>query len=432
VAPVQFGTDGIRGRASVEITNDLAYRLGSAVASVFTGYVFVGYDTRESSPQLAAAVLAGLRNGGAIGVNLGYFTTPGVAVIAQQRGGVGIVVSASHNPYYDNGLKVLGFGGGKLDYATEHAVSLALNAASSAPSDVFDDVAVDESAEHDYARHLRSLVPTDLSSLHIVLDCANGAASHVAHELFESTGARITTIHDEPDGRNINERCGSTHVDDLVDFVKKLGADVGLAFDGDADRLIAVDAQGNVRDGDDMMILFALDFFERGLLGGGLVTTSMSNLGLHRTIADAGIDIVETDVGDRNVLIALEEKGWPFGGEQSGHLIFRNLAPTGDGQLTGLLLADLIVRRGPLDQQADAVWHRVPQRLINVERDAYDEGAVHDLFEELRTKYGVDSDDVRLLIRLSGTEPVVRVMIEALNGDFVHEFSTRLADIFVA
>jgi phosphoglucosamine mutase len=432
VAPVQFGTDGIRGRASVDITNDLAYRLGSAVASVFTGYVFVGYDTRESSPQLAAAVLAGLRNGGAIGVNLGYFTTPGVAVIAQQRGGVGIVVSASHNPYYDNGLKVLGFGGGKLDYATEHAVSLALNAATPAHSEVFDEVPVDGQAEHDYARHLRSLMPTDLSSLHIVLDCANGAASHVAHELFESTGARITTIHDEPNGRNINENCGSTHVGDLVETVKKLGADLGLAFDGDADRLIAVDAEGNVRDGDDMMILFALDFLERDALGGGLVVTSMSNLGLHRTIADAGIAIVETDVGDRNVLIALEEKGWPFGGEQSGHLIFRNLAPTGDGQLTGLLLADLIVRRGPLGQQADALWHRVPQELINVARDDYDDAAVHDLFEELQSTYGVDSDDVRLLIRPSGTEPVMRVMIEALDADFVNDFSKRLANIFVA
>jgi len=432
VTPVHFGTDGIRGRASVETTNDVAYRLGSAVASVFTGYVFVGYDTRESSPQLAAAVLAGLRNGGAIGVNLGYFTTPGVAVIAQQRGGVGIVVSASHNPYYDNGLKVLGFGGGKLDYATEHAVSLALDAASPAPSDVFEAVPIDEQAEHDYARHLRSLVPTDLSSLHIVLDCANGAASHVAHELFESTGARITTIHDEPNGRNINEQCGSTHVGDLVEFVKKLRADVGLAFDGDADRLIAVDANGNVRDGDDMMVLFALDFLERDALGGGLVVTSMSNLGLHRSVGDAGISIVETDVGDRNVLIALEEKGWPFGGEQSGHLIFRNLAPTGDGQLTGLLLADLIVRRGPLAEQADAHWHRVPQELINVAREDYDERAVNDLFEELRTTYGVDSDDVRLLIRPSGTEPVMRVMIEALNGEFVKEFSTRLANIFVA
>jgi phosphoglucosamine mutase len=168
------------------------------------------------------------------------------------------------------------------------------------------------------------------------------------------------------------------------------------------------------------------------VLGGGLVTTTMSNLGLHRAIAGAGIDIVETGVGDRNVLIALEEKGWPFGGEQSGHLIFRNLAPTGDGQLTGLLLADLIVRRGPLAQQADAVWERVPQELINVALDDYDDGAVQDLFEELQTTYGVANDDVRLLIRPSGTEPVMRVMIESLNGDFVNDFSKRLANIFVA
>ena len=343
---VQFGTDGIRGRASDEITNDLAYRLGRAVASVFTADVFVGYDTRESSPHLARAVLAGLRDGGARGVNLGYFTTPGVAVIAQQRGGVGVVVSASHNPYYDNGLKVLGVGGGKLDYATELAVAEALNAAAPALSNNFEEFEIDESAEHDYAHHLRSLVPADFSSLHIVLDCANGAASHVAHEIFESTGARITTIHDQPNGRNINENSGSIHIEDLVAQVLALHADLGLAFDGDADRLIAVDAGGQVRDGDDLMVLFARDFFERNELGGGLVVTSMSNLGLHRSMADAGIAIVETDVGDRNVLIELEEKAWPFGGEQSGHLIFRSLAPTGDGQLTGLMLADLIVRRG--------------------------------------------------------------------------------------
>ncbi|MGB8195535.1 MAG: hypothetical protein WCF25_00810 [Acidimicrobiales bacterium] len=430
--PVQFGTDGIRGRASDEITCDLAYRLGRAVASVFTADVFVGYDTRESSPLLARAVLAGLRDGGARAVNLGYFTTPGVAVIAQQRGGVGIVVSASHNPYYDNGLKVLGLGGGKLDYATELAVAVALNAAAPAPSDTFDEFEIDESAEHDYAHHLRSLVPADFSSLHIVLDCANGAASHVAHEIFESTGAKITTIHDEPNGRNINENSGSTHIEALVAHVLSLHADLGLAFDGDADRLIAVDAGGQVRDGDDLMILFARDFFERNALGGGLVVTSMSNLGLHRSMGEAGIAIVETDVGDRNVLIELEERDWPFGGEQSGHLIFRSLAPTGDGQLTGLMLADLIVRRGPLAEQADAVWQRVPQRLINVAREDYDDDAVVKMFEEIRTSYGVDADDVRLLIRPSGTEPVVRVMIEALDEEFVNEFSQRIQNFFVA
>src|ERR1700684_3775452 len=204
VMPVRFGTDGIRGRAGDEMTLDLAYRLGRAVASVFSVPVFVGYDTRESSPSLAMAVLGGLRDGGATGVNLGYFTTPGVAVIAQQRGGAGVVVSASHNPYYDNGLKVLGVGGAKLDHPTEAAVESALNVAEGPASLDFDEVAVDESAEREYVDQLRKLAPTDLSSLSIVVDCANGAASHVAHELFATTGATLQMIHDRPDGRNIN------------------------------------------------------------------------------------------------------------------------------------------------------------------------------------------------------------------------------------
>jgi phosphoglucosamine mutase len=430
VMPVSFGTDGIRGRAFEEITVDLAYRLGRAVAIVFSAPVFVGYDTRESSPKLAAAVLAGLNDGGATAVNLGYFTTPGVAVIAQQRGGVGIVVSASHNPYYDNGLKVLGIGGTKLDHATEEAVADALNAAAPAPLESFEEPPIDQSAEHDYAAHLRSMVPSDLSSLHIVIDCANGAASHVAYELFVTTGAQLTMLHNSPSGRNINEMCGSTHPEDLVAHVLELGADLGLAFDGDADRLISVDATGAVRDGDDLMTLFALDFASRDELGGGLVVTSMSNLGLHRALSANGVVIIETDVGDRNVLIALEDRSWPFGGEQSGHLIFRNLAPTGDGLLTGLLLSDLVVRRGPLAEQANAAWQRVPQALINIAHAAYDDVAVRQIFEELRATYEVENVDVRLLIRPSGTEPVVRVMIEALDAGFVDEFRSRL-QIFI-
>ena len=316
VMPVRFGTDGIRGRASDEITPDLAYRLGRAVAVVFSVPIFVGYDTRESSPNLAAAVLAGLADGGATGINLGYFTTPGVAVIAQQRGGAGVVVSASHNPYYDNGLKVLGLQGGKLDHATEAAVESALNVAESPSVSVFAAREIDETAQHDYVRHLRELAPADLSSLSIVVDCANGAASHVAHELYESTGAALTFIHDQPDGRNINVESGSTHVDALVAAVRDAGADLGLAFDGDADRLIAVDAEGTVRDGDDLMVLFALDRFERGVLGGGIVVTSMSNLGLTRALSAADIEIEETDVGDRNVLLAMEDRSWILGGEQ--------------------------------------------------------------------------------------------------------------------
>jgi phosphoglucosamine mutase len=430
--PVRFGTDGIRGRFGDEITIDLAYRVGRAVAVVFSAPVFVGYDTRESSPALASAVLAGLADGGATGINLGRFTTPGVAVIAQQRQGLGVVVSASHNPYHDNGLKVLGVGGGKLDHATEQAVTLALNEAPSAPADTFPEPAPDGRAEAEYVAHLRSLVPADLSSLHLVVDCANGAASHVAHELFAAIGARLTMIHDRPDGRNINLGCGSTHPESLMAAVREHGADLGLAFDGDADRLIAIDAQGAVRDGDDLMVLFALDLIERGELEGGLVVTAMSNLGLHRALGPRGVRIVETDVGDRNVLLALEEHSWPFGGEQSGHLIFRRLAPTGDGLLTGLLLADLVTRRGPLHELADSVWHRVPQVLLNVAKDRYDDDAVRALYEELVDAHGVDDDDVRLLVRPSGTEPLVRVMVEALDEDFVVEFAERLRAHFAA
>ncbi|HEV3187892.1 MAG TPA: hypothetical protein VGZ04_07575 [Acidimicrobiales bacterium] len=428
--PVRFGTDGIRGRASDEITVDLAYRLGRAVASVFSVPIFVGYDTRESSPPLAAAVLAGLRDGGALGVNLGYFTTPGVAVIAQQRGGAGVVVSASHNPFYDNGLKVLGVGGAKLDHATEAAVESALNVAESPDATSFDDVMIDESAEHDYVTHLRTLAPADLSSLTIVVDCANGAASHVAHELFASTGAKLTTIHDQPDGRNINEGAGSTHVESLIEAVRVAGADLGLAVDGDADRLIAVDSEGTIRDGDDLMVLFALDRKERGALGGGVVVTSMSNLGLYRALDAADVQIEETDVGDRNVLMALEEKSWILGGEQSGHVIFRDLAPTGDGLLTGLLLAELLVRRGSLAELAGGSWRRVPQELFSVSVEHFSDDEVQALFNELLSVYDVERNDVRLLVRPSGTEPLVRIMIEALNAEFVEVFSERLKSLY--
>ncbi len=427
---VRFGTDGIRGRAHEEITVDLAYRLGRAVASVFSVPVFVGYDTRISSPELARAVLAGLSDGGAVAINLGYFTTPGVAVIAQQRGGAGVVVSASHNPYYDNGLKVLGLGGAKLDHATEQAVTHALNDAAPPTNVDFVEVPVDPTAEHDYAVHLRHLVPGNISSLRLVLDCANGAASHVAHELFEGTGASVTTLHDHPNGRNINDHCGSTDVTDLTAKVIELGADLGLAFDGDADRLIAVDHEGHVRDGDDMMVLFALDFLERHVRDEGVVVTTMSNLGLRQALSTSGVSIVETDVGDRNVLMALEERAWTFGGEQSGHLIFRDLAPTGDGLLTGLMLCELVARRGPLASQAREAWRRVPQELINISTAAFDAQKVHTLYDELRVSYAVADDDVRLLVRPSGTEPVVRVMIEALDGAFVSEFTTRLRSCF--
>ena len=423
---VQFGTDGIRGVAGTEITTDLAYRLGRAVAKVFSATTFVGYDTRESSPSLALAALHGLRDGGVEAVNLGVFTTPGVACIAEERCGVGIVISASHNPYSDNGLKVFGLGGTKLDAGTEHAVAVAL-AEAPGPQSPTHDVPIDRTALDQYLIRLTSRhADNAFAGLHIVLDCANGAASHIAPQFFRSLGARVDVVHAQPDGRNINELCGSTHPDDLQRAVVESGADIGLAFDGDADRLVAVDEAGVRRDGDDIMVLVALDMHQQGALGGSLVVTSMSNLGLRRAMSDAGIAIIETDVGDRNVLVALEEHDLPFGGEQSGHLIFRRELSTGDGIVSGRHVCELILRNGPLGTQANAAWSRAPQTLVNIPRDLYDATTTDAEIDSTLAAYGLNRGDVRLVIRPSGTEPLVRVMVESTQGDFVHALDRAL------
>ena len=370
--------------------------------------------------------MAGLRDGGAAAINLGVIATPAVAVIAEERGGVGVIVSASHNPWEDNGLKVLGCGGGKLDQATETAVSNALEVAPSHDGP-FADVPVDESGAEDSATRLISLFSPDaLSSLHIVVDCANGAGGRSAPSVLDALGARVTVLHNEPTGRNINDQCGSTHPQSLVAAVTELGADLGIALDGDADRLIAVDADGIVRDGDDLLAIFATDFAQRGVALPGVVLTTMSNWGVRRALEAQGLDVVETDVGDRHVLFAMEERGWPLGGEQSGHLIFADYSPTGDGLLTGLLLADLVARRGPLHLLADGSWHRVPQRLVNLPKDLYDDDATRILLDDELDRFSLGVDDVRIIIRPSGTEPVVRVMIEADNAELVESFCEKL------
>ncbi|MBU6233609.1 MAG: phosphoglucosamine mutase [Acidobacteria bacterium] len=416
---VQFGTDGIRGRAGTEITTDVAYRLGRAVASVFSATTFVGYDTRESSPELARAVLNGARDGGVEAVNLGVFTTPGVAVIAEERRGVGVVVSASHNPYTDNGLKVFGLGGSKLDYDTEHAVAAALRDAAPLTRSL-EDIAIDESAADHYLERLRGRLSNNaLEGLHVVLDCANGAASSLAPRFFRSLGAKVDVLHADPNGRNINEGCGSTDPTDLAAAVVAHGADLGLAFDGDADRLVAIDESGRRRDGDDLMVLFALDLHQQGLLGNSLVVTSMSNLGLRQALAAAGIDIVETDVGDRNVLVALEERDLPFGGEQSGHLIFRRELSTGDGMLSARHLCELVARSGSLGALATRAWSRAPQVLINIARDDYRDDSTRSDIAAVLAAHGVSEREIRLVIRPSGTEPLVRVMVEATDATLV-------------
>jgi phosphoglucosamine mutase len=426
---VQFGTDGIRGRVGDEITDVLAYQLGHAVAVVFADQTcFVGADTRESSAQLSRAVLEGLRDGGVSAVNLGVITTPGVAVIAEQRSGVGVVISASHNPYFDNGLKVLGVGGTKLDHDTEARVQEALNAAPIKPAP-YAQYAVDPSGTSDYLERLLGVLGQNaLSGMRLVLDCANGAASALAPELFTSLGASVEVLHNTPDGRNINANCGSTHPEQLAARVRHIGADLGLAFDGDADRLVAVDSHGLVRDGDDLMILFARDLQERGELGGALVVTSMSNLGLRHAMREAQIELIETAVGDRNVLMALEERDLPFGGEQSGHLIFRSLSPTGDGMLSGLLLCELVRRKGRLGELCDAAWVRLPQRLLNIPSAQFNQQVVDDVTQQLVAQYELSAAQYRLFVRPSGTEPVVRVMIEAPSEQFIESFTRLIAE----
>jgi phosphoglucosamine mutase len=428
---VRFGTDGLRGRAGTEITESLAYRLGRAVAATFPGATaFVGEDTRESSPDLAAATVAGLEDGRVRAVHLGVITTPGVAVIAQRRGGVGVVISASHNLFEDNGLKVIGPGGAKLPAGLEAALEAALDNAPerSGPFAMPD---VDASGATDYVAALNHvLAPGALADLRIVLDCANGSASRLAGSLFSSLGARVTVIHDEPNGRNINEHCGSTHPQSLAETVRHSHADLGLAFDGDADRLIAVDSHGTVRDGDDLMMLFGLDLLARQELGGAIVMTQMSNLGLRMALHNAGIEVIETPVGDRHVLAALEDRDLSFGGEQSGHLIFRRLWPTGDGMLSGLLLAELVSRQGRLSALCDAAWRRLPQELVNVPADQFVESTLDQLVDELVLARGVRSDEYRLLVRPSGTEPVVRVMFEAHDADLVDAVVTGVREKF--
>ncbi|MGC8497963.1 MAG: phosphoglucosamine mutase [Acidimicrobiales bacterium] len=427
---VRFGTDGIRGRAYEEVSEDLAYRLGRAVATVFAAPAVVGYDTRESSWPLAAAVLAGLRDGGARADDLGVLPTPGVAALARERAAVGIVVSASHNPYRDNGLKVFGSGGAKLDLATEATLAAALEQAAGPDQAIIVAHRPDQGAAEVYLNVLRSLVRVPASGLHVVVDCANGAASGAAPALLASVGARVTAIHDQPDGRNINAHCGSTDVADLVVTVRHLGADLGLALDGDGDRLIAVDRTGTVRDGDDLLVLFAQDLAARGELGGGVVVTTMANLGLHHALSAAGIEVATCDVGDRHVLAELERRRWRLGGEQSGHLIFADLAPTGDGLLTGLRLLELVARRGPLDELAAQSWQRVPQALVNVARDAFDPARVERLRASLEQRFHLSPDDWRLVVRPSGTEPVVRIMIESLRPEVVEEFTAEVVAAF--
>jgi phosphoglucosamine mutase len=422
--PLEFGTDGIRGLANDELTPELVLALGRAAARVLGGPFVVGRDTRRSGPMLQAAFAAGVASEGMAVVDLGVIPTPGVAFASAGWRAPGAVVSASHNPFPDNGVKLFAPGGRKLtddEEATLEAEFARIAAGDPAARPTGAGVGAlesDPAAVDAYAAHLvASLEGRTLEDLFVVLDCGHGAASVVAPAVVRETGARVEVLGDRPDGTNVNDGCGSTDLTALRKAVAEHGADAGLAFDGDADRVLAVDGTGEVVDGDHLIALCALDLRSRGRLDGGtVVVTVMTNLGFRLAMEEAGIAVHETPVGDRHVLEALDANGWSLGGEQSGHLIFRRLATTGDGILTGLQLLDLIARRSrPLADLAAEAMTRLPQVLRNVRlavrRDA---AAVNDA---VAPAVAAESDRLgahgRVLVRPSGTEPLVRVMVEA-------------------
>jgi phosphoglucosamine mutase len=423
-----FGTDGIRGVAGTELTAELAVAVGHAAAAAAPAprpQVLIVRDTRDSGPMLASALASGIAQGGGDAWLADVLPTPAASILVRRHGlDLAAVVSASHNLWRDNGIKLFGADGRKLSDELEAEIER-LVAAGPAPPGAVGRVRTLQSAGDDYLRELATLFSIDLSGRRIVLDCANGAAHVVAPEAFARLGAEVEAIAAEPDGRNINEGCGSTAPAALAARVTAAGAELGFAFDGDADRVVAVDREGTVRDGDELLALIATELERRGTLGGGVAVTVMSNYGFHAAMEAAGIEVATTPVGDRHVAEALEERGWTLGGEQSGHLIWAEGGRTGDG-IAGALLA--MTALGDRDLATAIPMRKLPQTLVNVrvgDRDALaDAPAVEEAVgRESRALEGRG----RVLLRPSGTEPVVRVMVEAPSQEECDEVAARLA-----
>jgi phosphoglucosamine mutase len=410
-----FGTDGVRGVAGEFLTAELALALGRAAASVSpaqTPQVLVVRDTRESGEMLEAALAAGVAAAGGHALLGGVLPTPGAALLVRRYGfDLAAVVSASHNPYRDNGIKFFGPAGTKLSDEQELEIERVLEEEPGQPAP--GRVRELHGAGGDYLRELESRFSAlDLSGISVLLDCANGATYRVGPEIFRRLGARVEAIATQPDGRNINDGVGSTHVDLLAAQVTEQGFDVGFAFDGDGDRVLAVDRAGATVDGDELIALAALHLRERDKLpGGGVAVTVMTNYGFHQAMEAAGVSVATTKVGDRYVLAELLERGWALGGEQSGHIIDTSFVPSGDGVAAALLTLEAL---GGRDLAGRSAMRKLPQRLVNVQiadRGALD-GAAEVWSAVERESQALDGRG-RVLVRPSGTEPVVRVMVEA-------------------
>ncbi|GFG51970.1 phosphoglucosamine mutase [Mycolicibacterium agri] len=435
-----FGTDGVRGVANRDLTAELAFGLGSAAArrlgnstNARRRVAVVGRDPRASGEMLEAAVIAGITSEGVDALRVGVLPTPAVAYLTNAYDAeFGVMISASHNPMPDNGIKIFGPGGHKLDDATEDRIEELL-AAGSGLRPIGADIGrvVDAGDALDrYLRHAGKALTTRLDELTVVVDCANGAASTVAPRAYRAAGANVIAINAEPNGLNINDGCGSTHMHCLQQAVLDHGADLGLAHDGDADRCLAVDAEGRIVDGDAIMVILALAMQEAGELASNtLVATVMSNLGLHLAMRAAGIEVRTTGVGDRYVLEELRAGEYSLGGEQSGHIVMPALGTTGDGIVTGLrLMSRMAQTRSPLSALASRM-QTLPQVLINVEVEdkttVAEAPSVRSAVAEAAAELG---DTGRILLRPSGTEQMVRVMVEAADEDTARQLALRVAE----
>ncbi|MHB1042183.1 MAG: phosphoglucosamine mutase [Eubacteriales bacterium] len=441
---VIFGTDGVRGTANRELSPELAFKLGRAGAHVLArrvphARVVIGRDTRVSGDMLEAALVSGICSAGADVLKIGVLPTPAVAFLTRDlNAAAGVVISASHNPFDDNGIKFFGENGRKLSDEMEAEIeALVVDDCAGVPfpggAGVGRTYDVQDAADR-YVNFLKKAVDGNFDGLKVVVDCANGAASQVAPRVLAELGAEVTAIFDRPDGLNINEGCGSTHTAGLQEKVVSLGADLGLAHDGDADRLLAVDAEGRLVDGDQIMVAIARDLQERNLLAQNtVVVTVMSNLGLHLALKESGIKVAETRVGDRYVLEELIRGGANFGGEQSGHILFLDHNTTGDGILTALMLLSVVKRSGRTLAELAAQMERFPQLLENV-RVKDKELVMHSplLQAAVREQEERLAGRGRILVRPSGTEPLVRVMAEGQDMDLLRDVVKKLVDVTLA
>ncbi|MGA9859467.1 MAG: phosphoglucosamine mutase [Solirubrobacteraceae bacterium] len=430
-----FGTDGVRGRAGHFLTAELALGLARAAVTRFGAerpQVLIVRDTRESGEMLEAAIAAGVTAAGGDALLAGVLPTPAAPLLVRQHGlQMAAVISASHNPYEDNGIKLFASDGFKLDDDTEHEIEAVLGQPP-VPARHIGRVRRLHGALEDYLRALQSRFGhLDLSGRRVLLDCANGATFQAAPEIFRRLGAEVEVMADEPDGCNINAGCGSTHLDAITERVREGGHELAFAFDGDGDRVLAVDADGGVVDGDELVALAALHLHGSGrLAGGGVAVTVMTNYGFHTAMAQAGVEVATTSVGDRYVLDELRRRGWALGGEQSGHIIELGIGPSGDGIASALLTVEALAGG---DLRSRSAMEKLPQRLVNIR--AADRESLRAAMEAAELTMAIEREQTaltgrgRVLVRASGTEPLIRVMVEAPEAAEADDVTDRLSDV---